>query len=551
MFAARGVRSEAELDYSLSRLADVRSLRGIDAAVARLEQALAANERMLVIGDFDADGATSTALAVRGLRAMGCQQVDYLVPNRFEFGYGLTPEIVRVASGRRPDVIVTVDNGIASIEGVATANALGIDVVITDHHLPGAELPRAAAIVNPNQPGDQFPSKHLAGVGVVFYVLIALRQRLRESGWFARRGASEPNLAQYLDLVALGTVADVVPLDHNNRILVEQGLRRIRSGAAVPGILALLQVAGRSAERVVAADLGFAVGPRLNAAGRLEDMSLGIECLLTDDAEKARELALRLDELNRQRREIEADMQQQAQAALAAMHLEAAELPWGLALYGADWHQGVIGILAARIRERVHRPVIAFAEAGDGTLKGSARSIPGLHIRDTLDWVATRHPGLISRFGGHAMAAGLALERQHLPAFVEAFDTAVRTLLPAEFLEPEVLSDGELEPEAMTVATAEALGLAGPWGQAFPPPLFDGAFEIVRRQLLKERHLKFALRPLGADQVLDAIVFNATEDEWPAEGDVAHFAYRLEVNRYQDSETLQLMLTHHVDGGAA
>ncbi|MGF1643968.1 MAG: single-stranded-DNA-specific exonuclease RecJ [Thiotrichales bacterium] len=542
VLSARGVSGDSELDYALTRLAPVEALTGLASAVERLVLARERDERVLVVGDFDADGATSTALALRGLRALGVRQVDFLVPNRFEFGYGLTPEIVQVARMRDPGLIVTVDNGIASIDGVAAANAAGIDVLITDHHLPGATLPAAVAIVNPNQPGDAFPSKALAGVGVVFYLLIALRQALRARGCLGVDGVAAPNLAQWLDIVALGTVADVVPLDFNNRVLVEQGLRRIRSGRAVVGIQALLAVANREVRHASAADLGYAVGPRLNAAGRLEDMSLGIECLLTDDAEVARTLAARLDDLNRQRREIEADMQSQALEILTGIDLDAAELPWGLTLYGADWHQGVIGILASRIRERVHRPVIAFADAGDGQLKGSARSVPGLHIRDALDWVATHYPGVITRFGGHAMAAGLALESNQLATFNAAFDQAVRTLLPEELLQPEVWSDGALAPDEMTVESAEMLTRAGPWGQAFPPPLFDGEFEVVQRRVLQERHLKYVLRPLRQSLALDAIIFNVAPSEWPGPGESMHIAFRLEVNRFNDSTTLQLMI---------
>ncbi|MGF1547927.1 MAG: single-stranded-DNA-specific exonuclease RecJ [Thiotrichales bacterium] len=542
---ARGVSGADDLDYTLARLATVTLLTGVDAAVERLVRALERDERVLVVGDFDADGATSTALALRGLRALGLRQVDYLVPNRFEYGYGLTPEIVAVARRRGPHLIVTVDNGIASIDGVAAANTAGIDVVITDHHLPGEALPAAVAIVNPNQPGDGFPSKALAGVGVIFYVLIALRQALRVRGWFG--AGAEPNLAQWLDIVALGTVADVVPLDFNNRVLVEQGLRRIRSGRAVAGIQALLAGANRDCRYLAAADLGFAVAPRLNAAGRLEDMSLGIECLLTDDAAVARTLAARLDDLNQQRREIEAEMQAQALEILDRIHFDAAELPWGLTLYGADWHQGVIGILAARIREHVHRPVIAFADAGDGQLKGSARSVPGLHIRDALDWVATHYPGVITRFGGHAMAAGLALDAVQLGRFTAAFDHAVRTLLPEELLQPEVWSDGILAPTELTLDSAELLARAGPWGQAFPPPVFDGVFEIRQRRVLKERHLKYVLRPAQQTLELDAIIFNVEPSAWPDPGETMHIAYRLEVNRFNDSSSLQLMIQHRFD----
>jgi single-stranded-DNA-specific exonuclease len=420
VYAARQIDGMDELDNSLEYLQRPAGLLGIGAAVDILHDALEKRERLLVVGDFDADGATSSALMVSGLRAMGASNVDYLVPNRFDFGYGLTPEIVNVAVERSPDLIITVDNGISSLEGVEAARHRGIRVLITDHHLPGETLPDANAIVNPNQPADAFPSKALAGVGVAFYVMLALRTRLDSIGWFKRHAIAKPNLAAYLDLVALGTVADLVPLDRNNRILVQQGIQRIRAGRCCPGIRALLEIAGRDPRRLVAADLGFALGPRLNAAGRLDDMSEGIECLLCEDPQHARELALRLDSLNRERREIEAEMKQQAVRILERLHMDSQHLPLGLCLYNADWHQGVIGILASRIKEQFHRPVIVFAQAGDQQLKGSARSIPGLHIRDTLDAVAARHPELLQKFGGHAMAAGLSIREKQLPAFEAA-----------------------------------------------------------------------------------------------------------------------------------
>ena len=482
-------------------------------------------------------------MAVRGLRALGARDVGYLAPNRFEFGYGLTPEIVEVAAARAPDLLITVDNGISSIEGVAAARARGIPVIVTDHHLPGEHLPEAAAIVNPNQPGDDFPSKCLAGVGVMFYLLVALRARLRAEGWFAARGIEEPNLARLLDLVALGTVADVVPLDRNNRILVSQGLARIRAGRAHAGVRALLDVAGRDASRLVAADLAFAVAPRLNAAGRLTDMTLGIECLLCDDERRAREMAATLDRLNRERRGIEADMRSQAIAQVERLHLDDAEgLPFGLCLFDPEWHQGVVGILAARIKEQLHRPVIAFAPDNGDLLKGSARSVPGLHIRDALDAVAARHPGLISRFGGHAMAAGLTLARDALEPFRAAFDAEVRRHLSERDLRGTMLSDGALEAHDLGLELARALREAGPWGSGFPEPLFDGEFEIVEQRVVGEHHVKLKVKPRGDAARIDAIAFNAAAD-WPAERTL-RLAYRLDVNLFRGQEAAQLIVEH-------
>jgi single-stranded-DNA-specific exonuclease len=524
----------------------------MDRAVALLRRAMAHGARILVVGDFDADGATSTALALRALQAMGAGDVAYLVPNRFEYGYGLTPEIVEVAAALKPDLIVTVDNGVASVEGVAAAKARGIQVVVTDHHLPGEQLPEADAMVNPNLCGDPFPSKSLAGVGVIFYVMAALRAALRSEGWFEERGLSEPNMAQFLDLVALGTVADVVALDHNNRILVEQGLRRIRSGHAVAGIGALLEIAGRDPRSVVASDLGFAVGPRLNAAGRLKDMSLGIECLLSDDRVSARNIAAELDALNRERREIEDQMQAEALVLVDGLPRaeEGAMTACGLCLYDARWHQGVIGILASRIKERYHRPVIAFADAGDALLKGSARSIPGLHIRDVLDALATTHAGLISRFGGHAMAAGLSLPRENLDAFREAFEAAVCEALAGEALERRVLSDGELSATELTLTGAEAIRYGGPWGQGFPEPVFDGEFTVLDHRVVGGRHLKLILRPREAMTRLDAIAFNFETHGWRKDWAQVRLAYRLDVNEYQGVRRTQLVVSHLEPTGA-
>jgi len=541
IYAARGVTRASDLDYSLRNLLPPEQLGGLDGAAKLLADVIQAQGRILILGDFDADGATSCALCMRGLRALGARDVSYLVPNRFEYGYGLTPEIVAVAQQRQPDLIMTVDNGIASLAGAAATRQAGIRLLITDHHLPGAVLPGADAIVNPNLPDNCFPSKALAGVGVAFYVLLALRARLRAAGWFATAGIDEPNLARWLDLVALGTVADVVPLDRNNRILVQQGLLRMRAGHCIPGIRALLEAGNRQPARVVAADLGFVAGPRLNAAGRLDDMSLGIECLLTDDPGVACALAAQLDALNRDRREIEADMQ--AQALRAVEQLQPGEdLPVGLCLFDPDWHQGVIGILAARIRERVHRPVIAFARAGAGILKGSARSVEGLHIRDVLDAVATRHPALLHKFGGHAMAAGLSLAEQDYPLFAAAFDEAVACQLDRDELYTRLWSDGELDEAELSLDTAQQLRGAGPWGQGFPEPLFDGEFEILNQRVVGGKHLRLTVKRSGGERVIEAIAFNT--GALPADCRSARLAYRLDVNEFRGLSSPQLVVQH-------
>ena len=543
LYAARGVQSAAELDKGLARLIPYQQLKGIDAAVDLLVQALQQRQRILIVGDFDADGATASSVGVLGLRMLGAAHVDYLVPNRFEYGYGLTPEIVAVALQRQPELLVTVDNGISSVDGVTAAKAAGLKVLVTDHHLPGPELPAADAIVNPNQPGCAFPSKALAGVGVMFYVLLALRARLRELGWFAKAGIAEPNLGELLDLVALGSVADVVPLDANNRILVHQGLERIRAGRARPGLRAVLEVAGRQHARITSTDLGFILGPRLNAAGRLDDMSLGIECLLCEDEALARDMAQQLDELNKDRKAIEQGMQREALAQLKDLPL--ADMPFGLCLFEPDWHQGVIGILASRLKERYHRPAIAFADAGDGLLKGSARSVPGLHIRDALDAVAARHPGLISKFGGHAMAAGLSLPQEHFGAFAAAFDAEVRRQLSEDDLTGRLLSDGQLGAEEFHLELAKALRHAGPWGQHFPEPLFHGVFQIVTQRVVGEKHLKLVLKTECGSLTLDGIAFNVDRDIWPNPNvRWVELAYKLDVNEYQGRESVQLMVAH-------
>jgi single-stranded-DNA-specific exonuclease len=542
LYAARGVQSAAELDKGLARLLPYQQLKGIDAAVELLVQALQQQQRILIVGDFDADGATASSVGLLGLRLLGAASVDYLVPNRFEYGYGLTPEIVAVALERQPDLLITVDNGISSVDGVAAANAAGLPVLVTDHHLPGAELPAAAAIVNPNQPGCAFPSKSLAGVGVIFYVLLALRARLRELGWFTEQ-RPEPNLAELLDLVALGTVADVVPLDANNRILVHQGLARIRAGRARAGLKAVLEVAGREAQRISSTDLGFILGPRLNAAGRLDDMSLGIECLLADDSAVARDMAIQLDQLNQDRKAIEQGMQREALGKLKELALE--DLPFGLCLFEPDWHQGVIGILAARLKERYHRPAIAFADAGDGLLKGSARSVEGLHIRDALDALAAANPGLISKFGGHAMAAGLSLPQENFPAFAAAFAAEVSRQLSADDLTGRLLSDGQLNADEFNLPLAQALRHAGPWGQHFPEPLFEGRFEILQQRLVGEKHLKLLLRTDCGTQTLDGIAFNIDRELWPNPNvRKVDLAYKLDVNEFRGRESVQLLISH-------
>lgn len=545
IYAARGVKSEHDTDLALKRLIPASQLKGLEQALVVLEKALREGWRILVVGDFDADGATSSALSVLALRRLGAAHVDYLVPNRFEYGYGLTPEIVEVARGYEPNLIVTVDNGISSIEGVKAAKDAGINVVVTDHHLPGSELPCADAIVNPNQPGCEFPSKNLAGVGVIFYVMTALRTRLEASGWFEDQGIEKPNMAEFLDIVALGTVADVVPLDQNNRILVENGLQRIRAGRCREGIKALVEVSKRSMPRVVATDLGFALGPRINAAGRLDDMSHGIECLLADSPNQARELAMELDQLNMDRKSIEFGMQQEAMNALKQLHLDLQSMPFGLCIFKPDWHQGVIGILASRIKERFNRPVIAFAPGDKGEIKGSARSIPGFHIRDALDAIASQHPGLISKFGGHAMAAGLSFPKDNYLAFQKAFDQQARRMLTAQDLEGVIFSDGELAATEFALPFAQLLRNAGPWGQGFPEPIFDGEFEILEQRLVGEKHLKMVLTVPGSNSVIDGIAFNVDLEQWPnTRAKRIKLAYKLDVNEYRGVESPQLMVEY-------
>lgn len=542
IYAARGVHDHQALDLSLSSLQSFEQLKGIKPAVDLLYQALKAQRRILIIGDFDADGATSSALAVKTLRALGAHAVDYLVPNRFEYGYGLTPEIVAVAKTRNPDLIITVDNGISSVEGVAAAQRMGMQVIITDHHLPGAEIPLADAIVNPNQLGCPFPAKNTAGVGVIFYLLLALRSHLRTQNWFAENSIVEPNMADYLDLVALGSVADVVPLDLNNRILVHQGIARIRSGKSSAGLRALCFAAGRDPARISAADMGFALGPRLNAAGRLEDMSLGIACLLCEEEQEALALAQQLDQLNAQRKEIEAQMKDEALASLAKLTLREDQV--GICLYDASWHPGVIGILASRIKDRYHRPTVVFA-AGDGNeIKGSARSIEGFHIRDALDQLAKTHPDLLNKFGGHAMAAGLSIDARDFDRFAAAFAALACEQLPVEAREQILYHDGVLEPQWLNLECASLLRDAGPWGQHFPAPLFAGEFRVLEQRLVGERHLRLRLSVAGSDADLSAIAFFVDLALWPNQTQQVRLLYRLDINYYRGEEKLQLLVEH-------
>ena len=545
LYALRGVQAEQELERGVKGMLPWQQLDGIDDAVGLLQQALADGRRIMVVGDFDADGATSTALTVLALRSMGGAAVDYLVPNRFEDGYGLSPEVVEQAAARGAELIVTVDNGISSHAGVDVAHAKGMQVLVTDPHLPGETLPAAEAIVNPNLRGCAFPSKSLAGVGVAFYLMLALRARLRDSGWFEQRALAMPNLAELLDLVALGTVADVVPLDANNRILVYQGLNRIRAGKCRPGIRALLEVANRDARQLAANDLGFALGPRLNAAGRLDDMSIGVALLLSDDIAQARMLANDLDALNQTRREIEQGMQVEALQLCDQLERTSTELPYGLAMYHPEWHQGVVGILASRIKERFHRPVIAFAPAGDGILKGSGRSVPGLHMRDALERLDMLNPGLMMKFGGHAMAAGLSLEEAKFDEFRQRFGELVGEWLDPAMLEGVIWSDGELAMQELSLTTAELLREGGPWGQAFPEPTFDGKFRILQQRLVGEKHLKLMVEPLGGGPLLDGIAFNVDTTLWPDSSvREVELAYKLDVNEFRGNRNVQLLIQH-------
>jgi single-stranded-DNA-specific exonuclease len=531
VLAARGISRRGEVDDALSGLIAPSELLNAQRAAALLADAIAEGKRMLIVADYDCDGATACAVGVRALSAFGAR-VQYLVPNRFEYGYGLTPEIVALAAQSKPDVIITVDNGIASVEGVEAANRLGIQVLVTDHHLPGAELPRAAAIVNPNQPGCAFPSKSLAGVGVMFYVMLALRAELRNRGAFS--GREEPVLADLLDLVALGTVADVVPLDFNNRVLVSQGLKRIRAGRMQEGVRALFAVCGRDPSRAGGFDLGFLLGPRLNAAGRLADMSLGIELLVTADRGRALDIARQLDDLNRDRRAIEADMQSQADALLAGLSVGETS---SISLYDPSWHQGVVGILAGRVKDRHHRPTFAFAPAGAGDIRGSGRSIPGLHLRDALDLAAKRAPGLLLRFGGHAAAAGLTLREENFGRFAELFESVARELLSPAQLARAIETDGSLETAYLELGLAQLLE-ERIWGQGFPQPLFCDEFEVLGQRVVGEKHLKLKLARGG--RTVEAMRFNALD---PLPSNV-RAAYRLSVNEFNGMQNLQLVIEH-------
>lgn len=545
LYASRGVRSAQELERSVKGMLPWQQLSGVEKAVEILYNAFREGTRIIVVGDFDADGATSTALSVLAMRSLGCSNIDYLVPNRFEDGYGLSPEVVDQAHARGAQLIVTVDNGISSHAGVEHARSLGIPVIVTDHHLPGDTLPAAEAIINPNLRDCNFPSKSLAGVGVAFYLMLALRTFLRDKGWFDARGIPAPNLAELLDLVALGTVADVVPLDANNRILTWQGLSRIRAGKCRPGIKALLEIANRDPQKLAASDLGFALGPRLNAAGRLEDMSVGVALLLCDNIGEARVLANELDALNQTRKEIEQGMQAEALTLCQQLERSADTLPGGLAMYHPQWHQGVVGILASRIKERFHRPVIAFAPTGDGTLKGSGRSIQGLHMRDALERLDTLYPGLILKFGGHAMAAGLSLEEARFEEFQQRFGELVTEWLDPALLQGEVVSDGPLAAAEMSMEVAQMLRDAGPWGQMFPEPLFDGRFRLLQQRLVGERHLKVMVEPVDGGPLLDGIAFNVDTSIWPDNGvREVQLAYKLDINEFRGNRSLQLIIDH-------
>ncbi|MDM8547228.1 single-stranded-DNA-specific exonuclease RecJ [Candidatus Venteria ishoeyi] len=545
ILAARGITSLDELDHRLPRLLPWQSLKGINSAVDLLVYSLQHQESLLIVADFDADGATSCAVGIRALQAMGIQKIHYLVPDRAKHGYGLTPVIADLAAKLQPDLLITVDNGISSIEGVKQARAHGMKVLITDHHLPGEQTPEADAIVNPNQVGDQFPSKSLAGVGVIFYLMIALRARLRELNWFEQQSRAEPNLAQWLDLVALGSVADVVALDQNNRILVNQGLLHIRKGQCCPGIEGLIKVAGREQSRLNSSDLGFYLGPRINAAGRMDDMRYGIECLLDDDPKTALDKASQLDIFNQERRAVESEMLEDALEILQRLDLEqCGELPLGLCLFDKNWHQGVIGILASRIKDRWHRPVIIFTsnEENPEEIKGSARSIPGFHIRDGLANIHSRHPQLLSKFGGHAMAAGLSLHASQLEHFQTEFDLEVRRHLNKKALEGIIDSDGSLPANAFTIEFAELLRDFTPWGQAFPEPVFDGNFEILEKKVLKNKHLKMRVQAEDCPYPVDAIAFGKTDEDWHPDTHSVHLVYRLDINQFRGFQSLQLMV---------
>ncbi|NMP29987.1 single-stranded-DNA-specific exonuclease RecJ [Thalassotalea sp. M1531] len=547
IYAARKVSSEKELSLTLSQMADVTSLSGLDAGCQVLYRVLSANEQITIVGDFDADGATSTALMMEALALFGYKNHRFIVPNRFEYGYGLTPEIVDIAHQQGAQLIITVDNGISCFAGIERAKSLGVNVIVTDHHLPGEKLPPADAIINPNQHDCGFPSKALAGVGVAFYFMLAMRKYLRENQWFSNKNIPEPNLAQLLDLVALGTVADVVPLDANNRILVQQGLKRIRAGHTRPGIQALIEVAKREQNKLVASDFGFALGPRINAAGRLDDMAYGINCLLAPDLMAARAMAAELDDLNKARREIEHGMQQEAERVLTSLKFDESNLPFAIALFQKDWHQGVIGIVAGRLKEKYHRPSIVFAAANidhpSGEIKGSARSIPGLHIRDLLEHIDSQHPEIINKFGGHAMAAGLSIDAENFVMFNQLFQQYAQEWLSEEQLTGTIASDGELPTNLMSIDFAQVLRESGPWGQEFPEPVFDDTFDILQQRIVGEKHLKLVVQKNNI--AYDAIAFNVNIKQWPnSQAKQAHIAYKLDINEFRGKQNVQLMVEH-------
>jgi len=545
VLSSRGETKANCLEYSLKHLLPPQGLSHINAAADMLAEAVTAGASIVIVGDFDADGATSCALAVRCLKAFGLDDVSYLVPNRFEYGYGLSPEIVGMAAMRQPDIIVTVDNGISSVAGVHAAQALGISVLVTDHHLPGEELPTADVIVNPNLQGDRFASKNLAGVGVIFYVMLAVRAQLRQTGWFSQSDVAEPNMSQYLDLVALGTVADVVPLDPNNRILVQQGMQRIRQGQACAGIQALLTVGKRNPLRLASSDLGFTVGPRLNAAGRMDDMSVGIECLLSDDLEKAIVLATELDELNRERRQVEQSMQQDALAIVEKIAIDDSSLPTVYCLSDETWHQGVVGLVASRIKEQVHRPVVALAPGdGENEWKGSCRSVEGVHIRDVLARLDSLHPGLMTKFGGHAMAAGLSLKAENLSQFEVALVQVMDDMTKGIDWRHVLWTDGELLADELNIETAEQLRQSTPWGQGFPEPVFDGEFDIVESRVVGDSHAKLRLKPVNGTNVIDGICFGYLNTHETLPKGRVRVAYRLDVNEFRERLSLQLMIQH-------
>ena len=544
IYASRNIKSSEDLDYSLGSLIPYEELGGIDDAVILLQEMITQKKRILIVADFDADGATSCALAIRGLTAMGAEDVIYVVPNRFEHGYGLSPKIVDVALDHDPDLIVTVDNGISSISGVEHAKKNGIKVLITDHHLPGDKLPSADVIINPQLKENKFPSKNLAGVGVIFYILLALRAKLKAESWFDEKNIKYPNLANLLDLVALGTISDLVPLDKNNRTMVAHGLKLMRKNKSKAGILAILNQSGRQLSTLTSGDLSFAIAPRLNAAGRLTDMSLGIECLLTDDKENATEMAKKLNQLNIERRQIQDNMEEQAFTEFEKYLQDTSKkIPHGICIYNQNWHQGVVGILAAKIKEKFNRPVIVFAQECQGILKGSARSITELHIKDVFDEIARLYPELILTFGGHAMAAGLTIEESQFDRFSDVFNKVVNQYISSDSLEDQCLTDGELSGDDFSLPLALAIQNAGPWGQSFPEPIFVGQFKILDKRVVGESHLKLKLQSRN-NNTLDAIAFNMTDDDWPSKLEQITSTYRLGINSYRGHSQIQLFIEH-------